>query len=137
MYTNTSKGWMKREVFDEYLLWVYSYIGQTVMRRVALLIDNAYCRGKIGTIPNLASTEGIFLPKNTTLLIQPLDAGVIPCIEKRFRRHKLNIGLQTMDIGELDNIYTYNILQAIALITKIWTNMDSSNICICWKNRSH
>ena len=90
LYPNCAKGWMTTELFYGWLFWFDGCIGKTTRRRAVLLTDNAPCHGQASTIPNLLHTQILFLPKNTTSRIHPLDEGVIACIKKRFRRTKLN-----------------------------------------------
>ena len=54
-------------------------------RKIALLIDNCPVHS---SIDNLASTELIFLPPNTSSKLQPMDQGVIRSIKAHY---KLNV----------------------------------------------
>lgn len=80
LYRNSAKGRMTAEFFYKWFIWFDGYIGKTARRRAILLIDNAPCHGQVSTIPILLHTKILFLPKNTTSRIQPLDSGVIACI---------------------------------------------------------
>ena len=77
VYRSSTKGWMKRNIFNEWLSSFDSYIGKTAGRRAILLIDNASCHGNVSTLPDLHNTKVLFLPKNTTSHIQSMDAGAI------------------------------------------------------------
>ncbi len=85
-YRSTPKAWMSQELFFDWLHRFEAYIASTAGRRVALLVDNASCHGTYDTLPNLLHLEVLFLPKNSTSRTQPLDAGIIACIKRRFRR---------------------------------------------------
>ncbi len=65
------------EFFSTWLKQFDPFVSKTPGRRVALLLDNASAHGKIEDLSFLSNVEVIFLPKNTTAFLQPLDAGVI------------------------------------------------------------
>ena len=77
---------MTRDLFFEWLIEFDFYIGRTPGCRVALLIDNACCHGRIENLPSLRNVAVLFLPKRTTSRVKPLDAGIIACIKRRYRR---------------------------------------------------
>ena len=68
-YYSNSNAWMTSALFEEYLRAWDAKLG----RKVALLIDNCTARPKHLTSKNI---ELVFLPANTTSLIQPLDQGI-------------------------------------------------------------
>ena len=63
-------------------------------RRILLLLDNATshgCPGVEKTVHGLRALElsnvtCLFLPANTTSVVQPLDAGIIAAFKARYRR---------------------------------------------------
>ena len=54
-------------------------------RKVVLILDNASCHPK-SIIDSFSQIKIIFLPKNTTLRLQPLDAGVIQNFKVKYRK---------------------------------------------------
>ncbi len=62
------------------------YVSKTPNRKVALIPDNASAHRQIEHLPALLNVEDIFLSKNTTAFLQPLDAGVITSLKKRYRK---------------------------------------------------
>ena len=73
LYRNQKKSWMTGELFEE---WVKGLDrGFRVKdRRIALLVDNCPAHP---TIEGLTNIHLIFLPPNTTSVLQPMDQGVI------------------------------------------------------------
>ena len=107
---------MTRNLFFEWLIEFESYIGWTPGRRVALLIDNASCHGRIENLPSLRNVEVLFLPKRTTFLVQPLDAGIIACIKRRYRRRQLTRAVDLIEIEASKNVYSVDLYEAITAI---------------------
>ena len=54
-------------------------------RKVVLILDNATCHPK-SIIDSFLQIKIIFLPKNTTFTLQPLDAGIIQNFKLRYRK---------------------------------------------------
>ena len=54
-------------------------------RKVVLILDNATCHPK-STIDSFFFFLFIFLPKNTTSTLQPLDAGIIQNFKLKYRK---------------------------------------------------
>ena len=54
-------------------------------RKVVLILDNATCHPK-SIIDSFLQIKIIFLPKNTTSTLQPLDAGIIQNFKLRYRK---------------------------------------------------
>ena len=109
-----------------------SIIGTTTGRRVLLLIDNASCYGSESTIPNLDHVQVVFLLKNITSKLLPMDAGVIACIKKRYRCQKFERATELIDLRVTENLYKTDIQQGITNIYDIWNRMEISIIYKCW-----
>ncbi len=88
-YRSTPKAWMNQCLFFEWLRDFGAFFAQRLDRRVLLLVDNASCHGADGNLPDLICTEVMFSPAGTTSRIQPLDAGIIGCLKRRYRRRQL------------------------------------------------
>ena len=131
-YHHSKKAWMTCDLFYEWLKRFDSIIGTTAGRRVLLLIDNASCHGTESTLPNLDHVQVVFLPKNTTSKLQPMDAGVIACIKKRYRRRQIERAADLIELGITENLYKIDIFQAVTNIYDIWNRIESSIIYNCW-----
>ncbi len=72
-YESTKKAWMNGKVWEKFLrLWDLSLRAQNT--KILLLVDNAPSHPTVIGLTNICVE---FLPKNTTSLIQPCDAGII------------------------------------------------------------
>ena len=86
-YRHNKKSWMTRLVFFEWLQVFDVYISQTPGRRVILLLDNCTAHGQPEILVTLQNVHVIFLPKNTTSRLQPMDAGIIASVKRRYRQY--------------------------------------------------
>lgn len=69
-------------------------------------------------MPTLHRVHVIFLPKNTTSRLQPLDAAVIASIKKRYRRYSMVRAVDLIESGVTTNLYDMNVLMATRNIYK-------------------
>ena len=104
---------MNYSIFSIWLKELDDFVSRTRERRVLLLIDNASSHVRIENLPELANVDVLFLPKNTTLVLQPLDAGVIACVKKRYRRKQYERALGLTENEDTRDLYNMNLLQAI------------------------
>lgn len=74
-YFNNTKAWMNRNTWVTILMELDSKM-QKKNRNIILFADNAACH-KLPEDCKLSNVKLVFLPANTTSLIQPLDQGII------------------------------------------------------------
>ena len=105
VYYNQRNAWVDCEIFTD---WFYQHFVPDVKKhlqdqglpvKALLLLDNAPAHPEAGS---LASDDGcikaMFLPPNTTALIQPMDQGVLEALKRRYRRRLLhNLLLEDKD----------------------------------------
>ena len=93
-YKSSSAAWMTKDLFSEWFSTVFcpevkSKLKSLNLEQKALLIlDNASVH-KINFDVNGSGITTIFLPPNTTALIQPLDQGVIASFKKNYRKNMM------------------------------------------------
>ena len=80
-YRAQKKSWMTGVLFEEWVRKLDSSF-RAQSRRVALLIDNCLAHPEI---KNLTNINLIFLPPNTTTVLQPMDQGVIRSLKVHYR----------------------------------------------------
>ena len=80
-YKSQKKSWMNSEIFEE---WVRKNDRKfrTDDRKIALIIDNCPAHPSISNLNNI---QLIFLPPNTTSILQPMDQGVIRSLKAHYR----------------------------------------------------
>lgn len=105
--------------------------------KVLLILDNAPGHPvSLGTEDK--NVEVLFLPPNTTSLLQPLDQGVIRCFKAIYIRQVFEM-LYTManecpDIGLMECWKSFTIADAILFIKGAMEELKSETIIACWKN---
>lgn len=119
-------------LFFQWLVQFDMYIGKTPGRQVVLLLDICSAHGTIEILPSLGNVHILFLPKNTTARLQPLDAGVIATIKKRYRRRVMKRAVDLIELGITENLYNTDIRLASQNIYEIFNALDNSIIKKCW-----
>ena len=127
---------MNRTIFFRWLVRFDNYIGSTPGRRVALVLDNCSAHGSAEFAPNLQNVQIIFLPKNTSSVLQPLDAGVIASLKKRYKKWKVSRAVDLLEAGKRENFYGCDVRTPIEVVYDLWSRLDSSIIHNCWKKTS-
>ena len=103
-------------------------------KRAILLLDNAPSHPDV---ESLCSSDGeiscLYLPPNTTSLIQPMDQGVLETIKRRYKcdllLRLLNEENEGLNIAQFTK--TLNILDAVLMSAKSWSEVEESTISEC------
>ena len=124
-YNSNAKAWMTSILFQKYL----DHISEELMiynKKFYLLIDNCPCHIFTKKYDNL---EIIYLPKNSTSHLQPLDAGII-----RNLKHFYGKNLVTDYMYAIDNNEPYDIdlKKATQMISAAWNNITANTIVNCF-----
>ncbi|KAL0209586.1 hypothetical protein RCL1_008424 [Eukaryota sp. TZLM3-RCL] len=82
MYRGNAKGWMTAELFEEYCDSVNKKM-QRENRKILLIIDNVSSH-KIDK--HFDNVELLFLPPNTTSIMQPIDQGIVLSFKSHYRK---------------------------------------------------
>ncbi len=86
-YENTKKAWMNGLIWDKFLRdWDRKL--RMINRKVLLLVDNAPSHPEVANLTHIRVEK---LPKNTTSLIQPCDAGIIKNLKGKLPKHYCNL----------------------------------------------
>ena len=104
-------------------------------RKILLLLDNVSSHN-----PNLkdrfSNIRVIFLPKNTTSKLQPLDAGIIKNFKVHYRRLLLKQTLAQIDSADLSAtaiVKSINVLTAIRWIKMACDKVKPETVIKCFK----
>ena len=86
-YTSQKKSWMDSEIFEN---WVRKLDQKFRVdgRKIVLIIDNCPAHPSIS---NLTNIHLVFLPPNTTSVLQPMDQGVIRSLKAHYRRRVVRL----------------------------------------------
>lgn len=80
-----------------------SFIACKRGRNVFLIVNNSSSHRKVENIPKLENVNVSFLPPNTTLRLQPMDAGIISAVKRRYRRFQYEHSLDTLEVPNFEN----------------------------------
>lgn len=99
-------------------------------RTILLILDNCSSHPKM----NLTNIEMLFLPPNTTSILQPLDLGIIKNFKHNYRKSLVNISLDSLELKkELPKI---NVLEAINMCYSSWQSVTETTIYNCFAKSS-
>jgi hypothetical protein len=128
-YHNQDRAWMNTDIFGKMMSKLNDrFIGEK--RKVIIFVDNFVCHMKSGNYSNI---KLMFLPKNTTSLLQPCDAGIIKCIKQDYRQRlvmKLIMMLEKNGKSTLNDITLYD---AILMLNASWKKLPPKTIINCFK----
>lgn len=130
-YHSNSNAWMTALIFKEWLLKWDSRLN----RKIVLLIDNCTAHNVNCELKNI---NLVFLPANTTSLIQPCDQGIIRTL-KGYYRHEMRTRIlenmeNTKELSANDLAKQTNVLEALHLLAMSWNNVSGSTIRNCFKH---
>lgn len=126
-YENNQKAWMTSELFEKIL---HSWDAALRMKgkKILLLVDNCPAHPDL---QSLRCIKLVFLPPNTTSVMQPLDQGVIRSLKVHFR--KLLV-LKMIDNIESKKETNVSLLDAVIMASKAWERVTDVTISNCFKH---
>jgi hypothetical protein len=86
-YRSNSKAWMTQVILLE---WLKGFDARMAGHNVLLIMDNCNAHVllmQLASVVTLHNTTVFYLPPNTTLKIQPRDAGIIRSLKAYYQRH--------------------------------------------------
>lgn len=139
IYKVQERAWVNKEIFNE---WYENHFKPSVRRyqmghgtfgKVILLLDNSQSfELNPLEIQHDENFEIIFLPPNTTALLQPMDQGIAAKLKKAYFHKMLRTVLQySEDIQEF--YMKYNVKDCIRLLHEAWNDMSAISIQNAWK----
>lgn len=141
-YAHTKNAWMTAEVFskwfnEEFVPSVRSHLRSLNLEEKAILtLDHCPAHPSADL---LQSRDGkikvMFLPQNTTALIQPLDQGIIRAFKAHYRRELLGAIVSSDDDMEayLKSLNLKGVAYSVGLA---WQSVTQPTIQHCWKKCS-
>ena len=132
-YFSNSKSWMTSEIFET----VLSKLNRKLVfenRKVILFLDNATCRRE-SMDDKFSNIKIVFLPKNTTSRLQPLDAGIIRNFKVKYRKSLVKYVLSRINdnASAVEVVQDGNILMAIRWVQRAWKDVTSSTVKRCFE----
>lgn len=125
-YVANKKAWMTSSIFCNYLKkWDTELIKNC--ENIILLVDNCPAHPQV----QLQNIKLIFLPPNSTSVLQPMDQGIIWALKQNFRKQLLLTIIQRQDSNDTEII---SILDAINLLSSAWRNISAETIQNCFRH---
>ena len=132
MYFDDKKSWMQVEIMENILEDLNrQMINQK--RKVILFLDNATVHPP-SLIDKYSNIKIVFLPKNTTSRLQPLDAGIIQSFKCNYRKKLMRFVIARIkdDFLASEIAKQVDVLQAIEWVAKAWDEVTTKTIRNCF-----
>ena len=130
-YDANKGGWMTSAIFTEWITsWNASLRRQN--RKILFLCDNCSAHPKNLVLSNI---KVVFIPPNTTSVLQPCDQGIIQTVKATYRREMCRQVLREIDTSNLsapEIAKKRNILDSVLLLNEAWETIDPITIRNCW-----
>ena len=127
-YKANANAWMTSVIFKE---WLMKWDNQ-LTKNIIFLVDNCTAHAVNVTLNHI---KLIFLPANTTSLLQPLDQGIIRSLKAHYRREmRANVLEQIEDVKKVsaNNLAKKtNLLEALHLLALSWKHVSEETIQNC------
>lgn len=132
-YFANPKSWMTSEIMVAVLTRLNRKLSSE-KRKVILFLDNATCHPE-SMKDQYSHIKVVFLPKNTTSRLQPLDAGIIQNFKVKYRKKLVKHVLARINDGHsaTDIVKSVSILQAIRWLQQSWKEVASLTIKNCFE----
>ena len=133
MYFSDPKSWMQVEIMEKILENLNNQMMKE-KRKVVLFLDNATVHPP-SLVDKFSNIKIVFLPKNTTSRLQPLDAGIIQSFKCKYRKKLMRfiIARAKDDVLASEIAKQVDVLQAIEWIAKAWEEVSVNTIKNCFK----
>ncbi len=130
-WESSKKAWMNGQIWAKFLTkWDMEMRLQS--RHILLLVDNAPSHPEVP----LTNVKVVYLPKNTTSLIQPCDAGIIRSLKGFYHtelRDRILATLEAQDEGNsVDAVKKVSVLDAVHMVARAWQSVTSSTVTNCF-----
>jgi hypothetical protein len=118
---------MTSKIFTEVLkIWNNKF--QKENRKVLLFIDKCSAHPEI----QLSNIKLIYLPPNTTFVLQPMDQGIIKCFKSYYRKILIRKLITDFKAKKEVHLNKLNILEAILMSNSAWNELRSEVISNCF-----
>ncbi|XP_033613726.1 COX assembly mitochondrial protein 2 homolog isoform X1 [Fukomys damarensis] len=138
-YRHNKKAWMTSALLEDWFLNCFipqakEYCGRNnISFKILLILDDAPGHPQhIGTIH--PDVKVVYLPLNTTTLIQPMDQGAIAAFKAQYLRHTFAQAVKATESGQtlLEFWKEFNILNAIQNIAAAWEEVTEQCMNYIW-----
>ena len=122
IYRNNENSWMTSKLFIQYMKRFNNEMKRK--NRNIVIIDNCPSH----PIIDLSNIKMIFLPPNTTSVLQPMDAGVIHSIKSKYRLLLCRKLLALLEVKVDPSPKDFNLFDTILILNKSWSEVRTEKI---------
>ena len=97
-------------------------------RKILLILDNCTCHPDMKNV--LSNIKMLFLPSNTTSVLQPVDQGIIRNFKVHYRNRLLARMTRSLNVDS--SILNIDLLDSMRLITESWNSLTETTIKNCF-----
>ncbi|GFO02073.1 tigger transposable element-derived protein [Plakobranchus ocellatus] len=126
-YAANKKAWMTSDIF---ISWLQKLDRKFLLQghSVAMIVDNCPAHP---SVDNLKAIKLVFLPPNTTSILQPCDQGIINSFKRNYRKAVVQRYLVHIDTG-CPATFNILVLEALYLMKKAWDDIRTSAVANCF-----
>lgn len=121
-------------LFEDWLFDINAKFSNDGNRKILMILDNFSGHAIEKEFSNI---KLLFLPPNTTSLIQPLDQGIINSFKNYYKKRMLAfVCVEIMNNPEKtrnEMVDSINLYKALIWIAFAWKNVTANTISNCWK----
>ena len=123
---------MTSEIMDAVLTKINDKVA-AAKRNILLFMDNAPCHPENFAV-SYSNIQEVFLPKNTTSRLQPLDPGIIRNFKVKYQKRLLKFVISRIDDNgkASEIIQELDVLKAIPWIKAAWEEFSDQTVSKCF-----
>lgn len=143
IWRSNKKAWVQKEIFADYITgylspFLANYFAKNKVDNKALLVIDSAPAHHIDVEDYADNIRVVFLPKNCTAVLQPMDQGIV-ALFKAYYLQLVMLHLVSASDGEKKPTVKalwkdYNIKMAIENIATAWSKITQCNLNGVWKN---
>lgn len=138
-YCGQKSAWMEQDIFSEWFQKIFVPLVREELKsknlppKAVLLLDNAPTHPEA---VSLQSDDGnikcIFLPANTTSLVQPMDQSVIETFKRRYRKKFIEALISEDNVSLIDYWKAYNMKNVVYSTADAWGELSEETLRRSW-----
>jgi len=128
IYRNNMTAWMTTTIWIEFLRKLESKM-RLNNRKIVLIVDN--CSSHV--VIELNYIKLVFLPPNTTSVLQPMDMGVIHSIKSKYRVKFARKLLAILEVKPTVCTKDFELYEAIVMLKQCWNEVTVETITNCFR----
>jgi hypothetical protein len=118
---------MTCEIFQEFLVSLNRRLASK-SRKILLFVDHGPAHPK--DVRKFKNVQVEFFPANMTLVLQPMDQGIIKALKQKIRRSFVLRSLQRLNYNE--DRYKMSLLDAVSMLAMAWNSVGKDTIANCF-----